>query len=152
MTGHAAMWAASGAKAALPSAVTTPQLTLIGIGGKDGWHLYQPQVLQALGGCARQLFDLSFRYPRKATGEEAWHATVAAADAELAAKLRCQNWRGGLIEPPADESTPEGREMNQALEALQGYAPNSREKRERAREARCRSVCPESSVWLIRPS
>ena len=65
------MWSAKGSKAALPSAATTPQFTLAGIGGEEGWHLYQSQVLQALGGCARQLFDLDFRYPRKATGDAA---------------------------------------------------------------------------------
>ena len=117
------MWSARGSTAAEPSAVTTPQLTLTGIGGKDGWHIYEAQVLQSLGGCARQIFALEFSYPRKAAGGPEWHATLAAADAELAAKIRCKNWRGGLIAPPADDSTPEGREENQAALAVMGYKP-----------------------------
>ena len=93
------MWSARGASAATPAAATTPQMTLVGIGGEGQWHLHKPQLLQLLGGCARQIFGGELVYPRQATREE--DLIVAAKDAELAALIRCNNWRGGLIPIPA---------------------------------------------------
>ena len=115
------MWSASGTPKAAPAAVTTPQMTLIGIGGEDHWHLHRPQLLQALGGCARQIFAGELIYPRPASSEG--DLATAAKDAELAARIRCNNWRGGLIPPPADDGTPEGRQQNEARYAVQGYRP-----------------------------
>ena len=96
-------------------------MTLVGIGGEGQWHLHKPQLLQSLGGCARQIFGGELVYPRQATREE--DLPTAAKDAELAALIRCNNWRGGLIPPPADETTEEGREENAARYAVLGYRP-----------------------------
>ena len=82
------MWSASGTPKAAPAAVTTPQMTLIGIGGEDHWHLHRPQLLQALGGCARQIFAGELIYPRPASSEG--DLATAAKDAELAARIRCK--------------------------------------------------------------
>ena len=104
--------AGRGLSSAVPSAVVTPQITLTSMGGAANWPHAKAQVLYALGGCARQILAGELQWPRKCEDGGLRHVCVE--DARLAAKIRAENWRGGSIAPPEDESTEEGRAANEA--------------------------------------
>ena len=111
--------AGRGLSSAVPSAVVTPQITLLSMGGAANWPHGKAQVLYELGGCARQILAGEFQWPRECEDGGLRHICVG--DARLAAKIRAENWRGFSIAPPEGESTEEGREAIEARHAAQGH-------------------------------